>query len=170
MRHATIGCIVSLALSLLSTTCPAGAQQVVFLARHGEQANGANDDPPLTEAGQRRARALATVLKDAGLTAIYVSEFQRTMQAAEPLAQGLQIEPTRIPRGDIDGLLERLRTQHASGRVLIISHSLTIPHVLKALGHPEEVVISREEYDGLFAIVPKPTGPPLVVVLRFSGG
>jgi broad specificity phosphatase PhoE len=170
MRRTTIGCIVSLALCLLSAPCLADAQQVVFLVRHGEQASGANGDAPLTEAGQRRARALATVLKDAGLTAIYVSEFQRTGQTAEPLAQALQIEPIRLPRGDIEGLIKGLRTQHADGRVLIISHSLTIPHVLKAFGHPEEVVIQREEYDRLFVIVPKPTGSPLVFVLRFSGG
>jgi broad specificity phosphatase PhoE len=170
MRRTTIGCIVSLALSLFSALCLADAQQVVFLVRHGEQASGANGDAPLAEAGQRRARALVTVLKDAGLTAIYVSEFQRTMQTAEPLAQALQIEPTRLPRGDIEGLINRLRTQHADGRVLIVSHSLTIPHVLKAFGHPEEVVIQREEYDRLFVIVPKPAGPPLVFGLRFSGG
>ena len=170
MRRTTIGFIVSLALSLLSAPSIADAQQVVFLVRHGEQASGANSDAPLTEAGQRRARALATVLKDAGLTAIYVSESQRTMQTAEPLAQALQIEPTRLPRRDIEGLMTRLRTQQAEGRVLIVSHSLTIPHVLNAFGHPEEVVIQREEYDRLFVIVPRPTGPPLVAVLRFSGG
>jgi broad specificity phosphatase PhoE len=142
---------------------------VVFLMRHAEQASGANGDALLTEAGHRRARALATVLKDAGLTAIYVSEFQRTGQTAEPLAQALQIEPKSMSRRDIDGLLERLRTQHADGRVLIISHGLTISHVLKAFGHPEEVVIQPEEYARLFVIVPKPTGPPLVFVLHFSG-
>jgi broad specificity phosphatase PhoE len=170
MRRTTIGCIVSLALSFFSALCLADAQQVVFLVRHGEQASGANGDAPLTEAGQRRARALVTVLQDAGLTAIYVSEFQRTMQTAEAMAQTLQIEPTRLPRGDIESLVNRLRTQHADGRVLIVSHSLTIPHVLKAFGHPEEVVIHREEYDRLFVIVPKPAGPPLVFVLRVSGG
>jgi hypothetical protein len=42
--------------------------------------------------------------------------------------------------------------------------------MLRAFGHTEEVVIPREEYDHLFVIVPKPTGPPLVFVLRFSGG
>jgi broad specificity phosphatase PhoE len=118
----------------------------------------------------RRTKALVTVLKDTGITAIYVSEFQRTMQTAEPLAQALQIEPTHLPRGDIEGLINRLRIQHTDGRLLIISHALTIPHVLKAFGHPEEVVIQREEYDRLFVIVPKPTGPPLVFVLRFWGG
>jgi broad specificity phosphatase PhoE len=169
MRRATIGFVISLALSLLSAPCLAAVQHVVFLVRHAEQASD-SDDPPLTEAGQRRTRALITVLKDAGLTAIYVSELQRTMQTAEPLAQALQIEPTRLPRRDIEGLLGQLRTQHADGRVLIVSHSLTIPRVLKAFGHPEEVVIQREEYDRLFVIVPKPAGPPLVFVLRFSGG
>src|SRR5215471_584724 len=43
-------------------------------------------------------------------------------------------------------------------------------NLLKAFGHPEEVIIGRQEYDRLFVIVPKPTGPPLVFVLRFSGG
>jgi broad specificity phosphatase PhoE len=170
MQRMTSGCIISLVLSLFSALCLADAQQVVFLVRHGEQASGANGDAPLAEAGQRRARTLVTVLKDAGLTAIYVSEFQRTIQTAEPLTQALQIEPTHLPRGDIEGLIHRLRTQHADGRVLIVSHSLTIPHVLKAFGHPEEVVIQREEYDRLFVIVPKPAGPPLVFGLRFSGG
>jgi broad specificity phosphatase PhoE len=168
MRRTMIGFIVLLALGLLAAPGLTNAQQVVFLVRHAEQASG-SDDPPLTEVGQRRARALAAVLKDAGLTAIYVSELQRTMQTAEPLAQALQIAPTRLPRRDIEGLLGQLRTQQAEGRVLIVSHSLTIPHVLKAFGHPEEVVIPHEAYDRLFVIVPKPTGPPLVVVLRFSG-
>jgi len=53
MRRTTIGCLVSLALSLFSALCLADAQQVVFLMRHGEQASGANGDAPLAEAGQR---------------------------------------------------------------------------------------------------------------------
>jgi broad specificity phosphatase PhoE len=169
MRYTTVGLLVALAFSFLAVVSSANAQQVVFLIRHAEQASGADaDDPLLTETGQRRAKALVTVLKDAGLTAIYTSEAQRTNQTAAPLAQALQIEPKSMPRRDIDGLLERLRTQHADGRVLIISHSLIIPHLLKAFGHPEEVIIERQEYDRLFVIVPKPTGLPLVFVLRFS--
>jgi broad specificity phosphatase PhoE len=169
MRRTTISLIVSLTFSLRAAPCMAHAQQVVFLVRHAEQAPGA-DDPPVTEAGQRRAKALAALLKDAGLTAIYVSNAQRTMQTAEPVAQALQLEPTRMRARDIEGLLERLRTQHADGRVLIVGHSLTIPHLLKAFGHPEEVMPDLKAYDALYMIVPKPTGPPLVVVLRYSGG
>ena len=169
MRRTTIGIIVSLTFSLLSAPYLAHAQQVVFLVRHGEQASG-SDDPPVTETGQRRAKALAAFLKDAGLTAIDVSASQRTMQTAEPVAQALHLEPTRVPARDIEGLRERLRTQPAEGRILIVSHALTIPHLLKAFGHPEEVMPNPEVYDPLYMIVPKPTGPPLVVVLRDSGG
>jgi broad specificity phosphatase PhoE len=135
MRHTTIGFLVALAFALLAAMPSADAQQVVFLMRHAEQASGADaDDPPLTETGQHRAKALVTVLKDAGLTAIYTSEAQRTNQTAAPLAQALQIEPKSMPRRDIDGLLERLRTQHADGRVLIISHSLIIAICSRPLG------------------------------------
>jgi broad specificity phosphatase PhoE len=169
MRRPTIGLIISLTFSLLAAPYMAHAQQVVFLVRHAEPVPGA-DDPPLTETGQRRAKALAALLKDAGLTAIYVSNAQRTMQTAEPVAQALRLEPTRVRARDIEGLLDRLRTQHAEGRVLIVGHALTIPHLLKAFGHPEEVVPDLKVYDALYMIVPKPTGPPLVVVLRYSGG
>ena len=132
MRHTTIGCIISLALSLLSAPCLADAQQVVFLVRHGEQASGANDDPPLTEAGQRRARALETVLKDAGLTAIYVSELQRTMQPPSPWRRPCRSNPRACP-GVTSRPPRQLHTQHADGRVLIISHSLTIPRRAQGL-------------------------------------
>jgi hypothetical protein len=61
MRRTTIGFLVALALSLLTAMPSVDAQQVVFLMRHAEQASGADaDDPPLTETGQRRAKALVT--------------------------------------------------------------------------------------------------------------
>jgi broad specificity phosphatase PhoE len=165
-RLRAIVIIGALTLGVFFTPLTVVAQQAVFLLRHAEQANG-SDDPPLTEAGQRRARALVTALKDAGITAIYTSEFQRTIQTAGPLAKALNIEPKIMPRADIDGLIKQLHAQHADGRVLIVSHSLTVPHLLKALGHPVEVAVARDEYDRLFMIVPKSAGPPLVFLLRF---
>lgn len=64
----------------------AEAQQAIFLVRHGETvAPKGTDARPLSEAGQRRAALLATLLKDSGIKAIFTSDLERTIKTAEPL-------------------------------------------------------------------------------------
>jgi broad specificity phosphatase PhoE len=151
----------------------AEAQQVIFLVRHAEQAPriDVDDDPALTEAGHRRAEALAQVLKDASINVIYTTELKRSIQTAEPIAKSLNIEPKRLPIRDRDGLIDRLRSQHVHDRVLVVSHSLTVPRLLKALGHPPDATIAEDarlkEYDNLFVVIPKGNGSPLVLRLRY---
>ena len=138
------------------------AQEAVFIVRHAEQGLD-GEDPPLTEAGHQRAVRLSSVLRDAGIRIIYTSETRRTIQTAEPATKALAVESRIVLRRDLDALVSRLAAQHAQDRVLIISHSQTIPTLLKALGHTEEVVIARDEYDSMFVVIPRPRGP---VVLR----
>jgi hypothetical protein len=143
------------------------AQQAIFLLRHAEQAPDV-EEPPLTEVGQRRARVLAEMFKDAGINAIYTNPRLRSIQTAEPLAKTLNVESKVLPvrRDDVEGLIRALRT-HPRDRVLIVTGSLNIPHILKALGHPVEVTIPPFEYDNLFVIFPKSDGPPVVLRLRY---
>ena len=56
------------------------------------------NDPDLSDVGRTRAQALATALKDAGVTAIFVTEYKRTQQTAEPLAKLLGIQPDHRQR------------------------------------------------------------------------
>jgi len=144
----------------------AEAQEAIFLVRHAEKAGPGRTDPPLTEAGQRRAKALAVVLEDADIDVIFVSYRRRTAQTAEPVAKALNVKVKSHLRNDIDGLMSRLRTEHASDRVLIVSHSVIIPWLLEALGHSEWVGIHG--YDNLFVIVPRAKGDPLVLHLRYG--
>ncbi len=143
------------------------AQQVILLLRHAEQAPDV-EEPPLTEVGQRRARVLAEMFKDAGINAIYTNPRLRSIQTAEPLAKTLNVESKVLPvrRDDVEGLIHALRT-HPRDRVLIVTGSLNIPHILKALGHPVDVTIPPFEYDNLFVIFPKSDGPPVVLRLRY---
>ncbi len=150
-----------------ASVAPAEVQEAIFLVRHAEQAGPGFKNPPLTEAGQRRAKALAEVLEDADLDVIFVSGWRRTAQTAEPVAEALNVKVKVHPRNDIVGLMSRLRTEHARDRVLIVSHSRIVPSWLKALGHSEEVEI--DEYDNLFVVVPQAKGEPLVVHLRYGG-
>jgi hypothetical protein len=90
-------CALSLAILIMGgLIAPGLAQQTIILVRHAEQTptGGMMDgDPPLNEDGARRAQALASVLKDAGVRAIYVSQYARAQQTAEPLARGLGVKP-----------------------------------------------------------------------------
>jgi Histidine phosphatase superfamily (branch 1) len=142
------------------------AQQVIFLARHAEQAPEV-EEPPLTEKGQQRARTLAAILKDAGINVIYTNPRLRSIQTAEPLAKTLRVESKVLPmRDDVEGLVRVLR-KHPHDRILIVTGSLNIPHVLKALGHPLEITVPPSEYDNLFVIFPKTEAQPVVLRLRY---
>jgi broad specificity phosphatase PhoE len=148
-------------------TMGAGAQEVIFLVRHTEQAGAGRTDPPLTEAGQERAKRLAVILKDAGINQIFVTKWIRTVQTAESIAKSLRIHTKVYERDDSDGFVARLRTEHPQDRVLIIGHSLPITPLLKALGHPETIKIAPLEYDNLFVVIPKIKESPLVVRIRY---
>jgi broad specificity phosphatase PhoE len=142
------------------------AQQAIFLVRHAEQ-SVETDDPELTEAGKKRAQALASVLKDAGINVIYTTDRRRTIQTAEPLEKSLNIESKRLPLRDVDGLVARLREQGDHDRILVVNHALVLPRLLKALGYPVEITIPLREYDNLFVLVPKSAGSPTVLRLRY---
>ena len=69
--------------------------QMVIVVRHAERADdgaspgtsmAASPDPELSEAGKARALKLAAMLGDAGIVAIYTTEYRRTKNTAAPLA------------------------------------------------------------------------------------
>jgi broad specificity phosphatase PhoE len=168
-RFLTLGVRVRLIpIFLLVSVHLAQAQQVIFLLRHAEaEASREGEDSPLTEVGQRRATASASLLKDAGINVIYTTERKRAIQTAEPIAKLLKIEPKRFLLRDRDGLMGGIRALNAGDRVLVVSHSLAVPYLLKALGHPVEITIGPKEHDNLFVIIPKSDGAPVVIRIRY---
>ena len=157
--------LVSLAI-LTTFSSVASAQRAVFLVRHADRLDD-SEDTPLSKAGEARAQLLARLLQDAGITAIYTSQFQRTIKTAEPLAMALQIKPVSIPAPDRDGLFKRIRSENTNDIVLIVGHDRSVPALLKLFGHPVDVKIAPTEYDNLFVLVPKDTGPPTVLRMRY---
>lgn len=156
--------LVSLAvIALTLTPLRVFAQQAIYVVRHAEQVQNV-DDPPLTEVGQQRARALAQFLRDAGITAVYSSEAQRTRQTAQPMAEVLGKEVRQVPRENTEALIARIRQEEPEGRVLVVGHSETVPQILRALGHAEEITIDRGDYDNVFVVAPD--GGPKPLVLR----
>ena len=155
-----------LVTSMLISVSVAEAQQAIFLVRHAEQ-SVETDDPELTEAGKQRAKRLASLLKDAAINVIYTTERKRAIQTAEPAEKLLNIARKQLALRDLDGLVAQLRNQHTHDRVLVVSHHLALPRLIKALGHSAEVTIQLNEYDNLFVLIPNNEGSPMVLRLRY---
>jgi 2,3-bisphosphoglycerate-dependent phosphoglycerate mutase len=128
----------------------ASAQSTIFIVRHAERADSSKDSD-LSEAGRARAEALAKMLKDANITAIYATEFKRTQQTAASLAKALGITVTTLPAKDNAALLAKLRT--LNGNALVIGHGDTIAGLIKELGISEPINIAENDYDNLFEII-----------------
>jgi broad specificity phosphatase PhoE len=161
--------------TMVLIAAPAEAQQAIFLVRHGDTVREkGNPDVPLSDAGERRAVALATLLKDSRITTIYTTGLQRTVKTAEPLAKSVGIEPKLIPQlrpgskpSDADEFAKRLRAEHEEDVLLVVLHSNSAPALLRALGHPVAIKIPESEFDNLFVIIPRPEGAPTVLRLRY---
>ena len=151
--------ILASLIAVLACAAPLAAQ-FVFVVCHAERADDGSGmamtgkDPDLSAAGHARAVALASMLKDADVTAIYVSEFKRTGQTAGPLAKALDLTPTVVPARNTAALVDHLRS--ARGNVLVVGHSDSIPDILEALGVEGPSKIGEMEYDNLFVITRTP--------------
>jgi phosphohistidine phosphatase SixA len=146
MKKCFVLCCFLVGLALSSSF----SQSTVFIVRHAEKADDSKDTE-LSEAGRARAEALANMLRDSKISAIYTTEFKRTQQTAAPLAKALGLTVTTLPAENYAALVAKLRTFTANS--LVVGHSNTIPDVIKALGIPEPINIPDSDYDNLFVIL-----------------
>jgi len=161
-------------LLLLIVRTPLIAQQAaattVILVRHAEKAAAPANDPPLTDSGEARARALATIARDAGVTAIITTQFARTRETARPAAELLRITPDVVNAGGALHVQEvaRLVRSHAGGVVLVVGHSNTVLAIVAALGAAQPPPICDNEYDGLYIVTVPANGVARVIRARYG--
>ena len=143
-----------LAIALILTSC----SHTYYIVRHAEKAvpsagvtMSTPDDPPLSDAGSRRAEALKEVLKNKNITSIYSTNTIRTRSTAEPLSKsaGLTIQ-TYGPRPD-SNFINNLKKLNSN--ILIVGHSNTVDDVVNGLvNHQELSDLADGEYDNLFVV------------------
>ena len=141
---------LALFLLLFLSVSVASAQPVVVIVRHGEKATEGGNDPDLSSAGRARADALARILKDSGITAIFTSEFKRTQETAAPTAASAHATPTVVAAKDTAALVARLH--ELKGNTLVVGHGDTIPNLIKALGINTQINIPDDDYSELLII------------------
>lgn len=157
--------ILAIAAALaFAAPAAAAAQSLVYFVRHAERADGgaaaqpagmsnAPADPSLSVEGAARAQKLAAMLADAGIKAIFATEFKRTQETAKPLASKLGLAVQSVTARDTQALVSKVKAGHARDIVLVIGHSNTLPEAIKAFGGPD-VKIADGEYTGIYVLAP----------------
>jgi len=152
------------ALLLLALPLPAAladtdtAPATVIVVRHAEKESGA--DPGLTTEGQARAERLRDLLAEAGVTALYGSQYRRTTDTLVPLAELLGLEVAVVP---VDGknpavqaaeLARLAREDHAGGVIVVAGHSNTVSGIVAALGGKKMPALDDGEHGRIFLVIP----------------
>jgi broad specificity phosphatase PhoE len=136
------------------------------LVRHAEKLDD-SADPPLTEAGRARADVLRRILADAGVSAVYSTDFLRTRGTAAPLAEARNLS---LSIYDADRAVDEVRAiveRHRGETVLVVGHSPSIPAMVNALV-PGAPLTKLKRYDGLFILVLPAKSPPKLLRLHYG--
>jgi len=123
----------------------------IYVMRHLNTPAGERD-PDLLPEGQRVATLLPGRFQNERPVAIYVSDFKRTRQTAEPLAASLGLTPILYNPADTPALIARVRAE--AGPVLIVGHSNTVPDIIAALGGTRPAPLVHEDFGDLWRIGP----------------
>jgi phosphohistidine phosphatase SixA len=108
----------------------------LLLLRHADRANEPGDNPPLSPDGQVRAQDLARVARFSGITRIYRSQMQRSIQTAAPLAAALGLAPLQYTYqgANVTALAQQLLALPRGSKSMVVAHSDSIGPLLAALG------------------------------------
>ncbi len=157
LRRFSVALIAAGAVALAACTSEAQtAPTVVIIVRHADKAAEPANDPPLTETGQARAKALAELLKDAKVAAVMHTPTTRTRETARPVAEQFGLTMEVLPLGPAaihaNAVAEAVR-RHAGKTVVVVGHSNTVMPYIAALGGPTRPNLCDHQYDGIYTLV-----------------
>lgn len=159
-----------LALALLAPCSRLAAQDpalTVFVVRHAEK-GPETPDPSLTDAGRRRADALARTLTDAHVTALFASEFKRTQETLAPLGKAAGVTVTVVNAGKMDDLIAKLRALPPGSRAVVATHSNLAHLIVERLTGQKIPPLTDLDYDRLMVATVQGDGKGQAVVLRYG--
>lgn len=149
------------------------ATTTVIFVRHAEKAAEPAEDPSLSDAGRRRVAELTRQLSDAdvvaGVDAVYVTPYRRSIETGEPLAAHLGLELLRYDPRDNEAVLARILKEQKGKIVLVVAHSDTVPTLIADLGASKNVPpIGENEYDNIYLVSIPWFGKTKTIRMRFG--
>jgi phosphohistidine phosphatase SixA len=149
-------CLAVLAVALLGATAVAAqSPTVVIVVRHAEKAAAPPQDPPLTEAGTARSKALAKTLEATNVQAVITTQFTRTRETARPTAdaRGITMETVQTGGTAHARAVADAAKKHVGKTVLVVGHSNTVSQIVEALGGPPAKDLCDSEYSWIWTVI-----------------
>ena len=144
---------------------------IVFAIRHADKKLTPPNADGLTPAGVKRAGLLARMLAESGISMAYSSTAQRARQTLAPLKAKLcaklsvatvAIDGPGQPDKHVDQIVAAIQQLQPDAVVGVVSHSDTVPLILKALGGGTIEPIEDTAFDKLFVLLDGPAGKTLL--------
>lgn len=126
--------VLVMVFSVVSTSYAQNENTItkIFVVRHAEKVDDGTKDPPLSEAGVKRADNLAKMLADCKVEALFSTQFKRTMQTLAPISVQQKIPIVTYNPSDKVFVRELLKAN--KGKTIVISgHSNTAPMLVNSL-------------------------------------
>jgi len=160
-RRRIIASAVFLAIALsLSWFFESQATTTVIFVRYADATEGSSANPGLSAAGKRRATELARVLGDvdvvAGVDAIFATQYRKSQETAEPLAQIAQELPLTVQVVDatnIRGLADMILQEYKGQIVLVVTDREALPQLIRRFhGSKKLPPMAELEHDNLYIV------------------
>ena len=142
----------------------------VLVVRHAEQLTDRSDDPALSEAGIERADRLKQTLRSVEVDVVYATQFRRTQQTAQAVAEARGVPVNQVDADCVDALVSQILSDHIGLTVLVVAHGDTTIRILRQLGVPLESVPGKPfaSYDDLFLVTVRGSGKAHAVRLKYG--
>jgi broad specificity phosphatase PhoE len=121
----------------------------IYLVRHAEKLMDVKN-PALTACGATRAEQLADLLSKTGITSIYSTSYQRTMQTATPLSSLKNIAIKNYNPGQLEQFALQLRQR--KNNALVVGHSNTTPMLVELLTKQTVAALTEQDYQYLYQV------------------
>ncbi|MCO4821261.1 MAG: histidine phosphatase family protein [Flavobacteriaceae bacterium] len=137
-----------------------------YFIRHAEKdrSDASNKNPNLTQAGVLRAAKWSLALKNVKFDAVYSTDYNRTLQTAQPTAEKNGVKITSYDPRELDG--KAFLEANTGKTVLVVGHSNTTPaFVNSVLGTKKHPNIDDNNNANLYIVTISPSGEMSDVLL-----
>lgn len=123
-----------------------------YVIRHAEK--GPGDDPGLTVEGQQRAQRIANLLSLTDIETVYSTNYQRTRQTAESIAQVKNLPVQQYDPKALKQFAEKLLLKNSSA--VIVGHSNTTPQLARLLSGQSVPDMEEKSFNLIYQVITIP--------------